>query len=67
MSNKVSIGSSAFAFGVYTSNPIPLDRVTYRLQELNFQGIELLGCRPYGDPDDLSTDADRKNLKKSVS
>lgn len=63
MSNKVSVGSSAFAFGVYASKAIPLEQLTNKLQELNFQGIELLGCRPYGDPDDVSTAADRKKLK----
>lgn len=64
MTNKVSVGSSAFALGDYSSNPVPLDRLTERLQELNFQGIELLGCRPHGDPDDFQTVSDRKQLKK---
>jgi sugar phosphate isomerase/epimerase len=64
MSNKVSVGSSAFAFGVYSSKAVPLDRLTNRLQELDFQGIELLGCKPYGDPDDFPTATDRKKLTK---
>ncbi len=64
MTNKVSVGSSAFALGDYSSNPVPLDRLTERLQELNFQGIELLGCRPHGDPDDYPTGSDRKQLKR---
>lgn len=59
---KISVGSSAFAFGLYSSNPVPLDRLIKRLQELNFQGIELLGCRPYGDPDDYAKANDRKRL-----
>ncbi len=62
MTAKISVGSSAFAFGVYSSNPVPLERLIKRLQELNFQGIELLGCRPYGDPDDYAKADDRKRL-----
>jgi sugar phosphate isomerase/epimerase len=64
MKAKVSVGSSAFAFGVYASNPVPLDRLTGKLEELGFQGIELLGMKPYGDPDELKTIADRKSLVK---
>lgn len=67
MKAKVSIGSSAFAFGVYASDPLPLDRIAGRFRELNFQGIELLGSRPYGDPDDFPTGADRRNLAKKLS
>lgn len=66
MKRKVSIGSSAFAFGVYSANPIPLEKVVKRLQEHNFQGIELLGARPYGYPDDYPTKADRKNLLRMI-
>lgn len=62
MKSKVSIGSSAFAFGVYASNPVPLEKITKRFEELGFQGIELLGARPYGHPDDYPTTADRKKL-----
>lgn len=66
MKAKVSIGSSAFAFGVYASNPLPLDRIAGRLRELNFQGIELLGSRPYGAPDDFTSVSDRRNLAKTL-
>jgi sugar phosphate isomerase/epimerase len=64
MKSKVSVGSSAFAFGAYASRPIPLEKVAERLQELNFQGIELLGARPYGHPDDYPALEDRKKLQK---
>jgi sugar phosphate isomerase/epimerase len=67
MKAKVSIGSSAFAFGVYASDPLPLDRIAGRFQELGFQGIELLGSRPYGDPDDFPKASDRRNLVKKIS
>ncbi len=63
MKTQVSVGSSAFAFGAYASNPVPLERLTERLQELNFQGIELLGAKPYGDPDDYGTRGDQNKLR----
>jgi len=62
MRNKVSVGTSAFALGAYSSNPIPLEKVADRLQELNFQGVELFGAKPYGHPDDYPTRGDRKKL-----
>jgi len=64
MAGKVSVGSSAFAFGAYASNPIPLDKVLKRLSDLGFQGIELLGMKPYGDPEEIASAADRKALVK---
>ncbi len=67
MKGKISIGTSAFAIGVYKSNPIPLKKVLSKLQELNFQGIELFGAKPYCHPDDYPTKADRKKLLKDIS
>ncbi len=64
MDVKVSVGSSAFIFGEYASNPVPLKILTERLEELNFQGIELVGMKPYADPEEISSSADRKTLKK---
>jgi sugar phosphate isomerase/epimerase len=66
MSVRVSVGSSAFLFGVYEKNPIPLDRVLKRLQELAFQGVELVGMTPYADPDEVKTPGDRSALKKKI-
>jgi len=64
MSAKVSVGSSAFIFGEYESHPVPLKALTERLEELNFQGIELVGMKPYADPDRISSRSDRKALRK---
>ncbi len=64
MGVKVSVGSSAFIFGEYESNPVPLKTLVGRLEELDFQGIELVGMKPYGDPDDISSMSDRRALKK---
>ncbi len=66
MGVKVSVGSSAFIFGKYSSNPVSLERLIERLEELDFQGIELVGVKPYGDPDEISSTADRKALKKKL-
>lgn len=62
MPAKVSVGSSAFIFGAYSRNPVPLEKLLKRLEELNFQGIELVGVKPYGDPDELTTKSERKKL-----
>jgi len=62
MRNKVSVGSSAFALSAYSKNPIPLEKVADKLQELGFQGIELFGARPYGHPDDYPNGSSRNKL-----
>ncbi len=67
MSVKISVGSSAFIFVEYISNPGPLKAITERFEELDFQGIELVGINPYADPEEVSSSADRKTLKKMFS
>jgi sugar phosphate isomerase/epimerase len=67
MPARVSVGSSAFVFGVYKSNPIPFDKIADRVQELGFQGIELVGVTPYGDPDEIATTADRRKFRASLA
>jgi sugar phosphate isomerase/epimerase len=62
MAAKVSVGSSAFMFGVYESNPVPFEKLLARVQELGFQGLELVGMKPYGDPDDIASRGDRKKF-----
>jgi sugar phosphate isomerase/epimerase len=64
MAGKVSVGSAAFALGAYETNPIPLDTLMARLEELGFQGIELLGMKPYADPEEITSSTDRKKLVK---
>lgn len=62
MPSKISVGSSAFIFGAYAKKPVPLEKLVEKLEELNFQGIELVGVKPYGDPDEILTKSDRKKL-----
>lgn len=64
MAARVSVGSSAFAFGVYEADPIPLDKVIDRVSELGFHGLELLGMKPHGDPDEIPPGTERKKFLK---
>jgi sugar phosphate isomerase/epimerase len=64
MAARVSVGSSAFAFGVYAAEPIPLDKVIDRVSELGFHGLELLGMKPHGDPDEIPPGTERKKFLK---
>ena len=60
---KISIGSWAYCFGPYEDDPIPLETVAKRLNELNFDGIELCGFRPHVHPDDYATKESRDGVK----
>ncbi len=66
MPARVSVGSSAFLFGEYSANPVPFEKVVARVQELGFQGIELVGSPPYGDPDQIASAADRRRFLGSL-
>src|SRR6516225_2002333 len=67
MQTKISVGSSAFAIGAYERNPIPFETVLHRLSELDFDGVELFGARPYGHPDDFPDKADRRDFHERLS
>src|SRR5215469_3174505 len=67
MSAKTSVGSSAFAIGDYERNPIPFDTVVRRLAELQFDGVELFGAKPYGHPDDFPTKDSRRELRRKLA
>ncbi|MDP2895128.1 MAG: sugar phosphate isomerase/epimerase family protein [bacterium] len=59
---KIAIGSWAYVFGPYSSNPVPLDKVVMRLSELGFDGIELCGFKPHVHPDDYPTKEKRQEI-----
>ncbi len=63
---KIAIGSWAYVFGPYSSNPIPLDKVVQRLNELGFDGIELCGFKPHLHPDDYRTKEKRKKAARML-
>jgi sugar phosphate isomerase/epimerase len=64
---KISVGSSAFAIGVYKEKPIPFDEVLKRLSALGYDGVELFGEKPYGHPDDYPTAASRRDLRSKLA
>ena len=44
---KVSLGSWAFSFGPYASNPVPFDKTVRRLSEAGYDGVEVCGFPPH--------------------
>jgi sugar phosphate isomerase/epimerase len=59
---KIAIGSWAYAFGPYSDNPIPLDKVAEKLGELGYDGIELCGFKPHVHPTDYPTKEKRQEV-----
>ena len=60
---KISIGAWAYIWGGYEEEPIPLPVVIKRLQELDFDGVELAAFPPHLDPKEYDTQAKRKEIK----
>lgn len=63
MSKKISIGAWAYIWGGYEEDPVPLPTVLDRLEELNFDGVELAAFSPHLDPADYDTQAKRQEIK----
>ena len=66
MAKKLSIGTWAYAFGPYQSNPVPFDTVVKKLGELRYDGVEIGAFKPHVHPDDYPTDADRARVRKLI-
>jgi len=66
MTKLLSIGTWAYTFGPYESNPVPFDTVVKKLGELEYDGVEIGAFKPHIHPDDYPTDADRQKVKKLV-
>jgi len=64
---KISLGSWAFSFGPYASDPVPLDRIVERLAEAGYDGIELSGFPPHVALHDYPTRDSRKDLARSIA
>jgi sugar phosphate isomerase/epimerase len=62
MGVKFSIGSWAYLFGEYEKNPISMQEVAKRLEELKFAGLSLGGFKPHGHYELYPTKEDRKKL-----
>ncbi len=66
MTKKLSIGSWAYTFGPYSSNPIPFDTVVKQLGEYGFDGVEVGAFQPHIHPDDYPEKSDREKVKQLI-
>lgn len=62
MKAKISVGTSAFAMGVYADRPVPFPKVVDRLTELGYDGLELPAIPGYGSLDTWPDTASRRKL-----
>jgi sugar phosphate isomerase/epimerase len=62
MAKLLSIGTWAYAFGPYQSNPVPFDTVIKTLESLKYDGVEIGAFRPHIHPDDYPSAADRHRV-----
>jgi sugar phosphate isomerase/epimerase len=60
MDKLLSMGTWAYAFGPYQSNPVPFDTVVEKLGELKYAGVEIGAFKPHIPPDDYPPEADRQ-------
>jgi len=63
---KVSLGSWAFAFGPYASDPIPFDKTAKRLAEAGYDAIEVCGIQEHITPEAYPTKESRAEVKKML-
>ena len=59
---KISLGSWAFSFGPYASNPIPFEQTVKRLSSAGYDGIEICGFPPHVTQGKYPTTESRKEL-----
>lgn len=63
---RLSIGSWAFSFGPFESEPWPLSRVLRFAADAGYDGVELNGFRPHAHPDDYETPERCRELMDEV-
>jgi sugar phosphate isomerase/epimerase len=66
MAKKISIGTWAYAFGPYASNPVPFDtivRTCGKYGGIGLDGLEIGAFRPHIHPEDYPMKADRDLVK----
>lgn len=66
MNPKISIGSWAFAFGPFASDPWPFDRIVRYAASTGYDGIEINGFAPHPTPDSHPTAASRQALLDEI-
>lgn len=64
---KMSIGSWAFSFGPFESDPWPFSKFLKYAAETGFDGVELNGFRPHPHPDDYDTPEKCAELVNEIS
>jgi sugar phosphate isomerase/epimerase len=67
LDKKLAIGSWAYTFGPYETDPIALDEVVRRLGALGFDGVELNGFAPHAHPELYPTKDSRRRLVELLS
>jgi sugar phosphate isomerase/epimerase len=61
---KISLGSWAFSFGPFASNPWSFEAFCKYASEAGYDGVEINGFRPHPHPADFQTRAKRLGLKR---
>jgi len=64
---KISLGSWAFSFGPFESNPWTLSQVSQYCADAGYDGIEINGFRPHPHPDEYNTAEKCAELKRELS
>jgi sugar phosphate isomerase/epimerase len=64
---KISLGSWAFCFGPYTSNPVPFDKSVKRLAEAGYDGVEVCGFPPHITLEGHPTKESRREVVKLLN
>lgn len=64
---KISLGSWAFSFGPFESNPWTFEQVSKYCAEAGYDGIEINGFRPHPHPDDYNSAEKCAELKRQLS
>jgi sugar phosphate isomerase/epimerase len=63
---KISLGSWAFAFGPYASDPAPFDRTAKRLAAAGYDAIEVCGIQQHVTLDAYPTKESRQEVRKML-
>ena len=64
---KLSLGSWAFVFGPYASQPVPLQTIVERLSEAEYDGIELCGFPPHATLERYAAHGSRRELVRLLA
>jgi sugar phosphate isomerase/epimerase len=64
---KISLGSWAFSFGPFESDPWPFSRVLEYAANAGYDGVEINGFRPHPHPDDYDTPDKCRQLVRQIT